>query len=67
MSGQHVKLVILCLVTVRIAVVALPDDLWWKKYSEGGDYDQLMQEGNTGKKKYFVLCRKVICLIERLC
>ena len=49
MSGQHVKLVILCLVTVRIAVVALPDDLWWKKYSEGGDYDQLMQEGNTGK------------------
>ena len=66
MSGQHVKLVILCLVTVRIAVVALPDDLWWKKYSEGGDYDQLMQEGNTGKK-YFVLCRKVICLIERLC
>ena len=49
MSGQHVKLAILCLVTVRIAVVALPDDPWWKKYSQGGDYDQLMQEGNTGK------------------
>ena len=53
-SGHHVRVVILCLVTVRI-VVAVPDDLWWKKYSEAGDYDQLMQEENTGKKIFCIV------------
>ena len=45
LSSQHARVVILCLMMVRI-VVTVPDkdNLWWEKYNEPSDYEQLMQE-----------------------
>ena len=42
------KLVILCLIVARLTVVGQPGGgAWWKKY-EATDYDEIMQEENTG-------------------
>ena len=56
LSSQYVRVVILCLMTVRIVVTG-PDDLWWEKYNEPGDYDQLMQEEITGKRNLHCMGR----------
>ena len=55
LSSRHTRVVILCLMMVRI-VVTVPDDLWWEKYNEPSDYDQLMQE-EIGKRSLHCMGR----------
>ena len=50
LSSKHTKVVILCLMVVKVSVtMAEKDDLWWENYDEASDYEQLMQE-EIGKK-----------------
>ena len=45
LTSRHTRVVILCLMVVRV-VVTVPDkdNLWWENYDEPSDYQQLMQE-----------------------
>ena len=45
LTSRHTRVVILCLMVVRV-VVTVPDKdtLWWENYDEPSDYQQLMQE-----------------------
>ena len=45
LSSRHTRVVILCLMVVRVTVT-MPDKdtLWWENYDEVSDYQQLMQE-----------------------
>ena len=62
LSIKHTKVVILCLMVVKVTVtMAEKDSQWWENYDEVSDYQQLMQE-EIGKKKCLVCeeeCRKV--------
>ena len=50
LSSKHTKVVILCLMVVKVSVtMAEKDDLWWENYDQASDYEQLMQE-EIGKK-----------------
>ena len=50
LSSKHTKVVILCLMVVKVSVtMAEKDGLLWENYDEASDYEQLMQE-EIGKK-----------------
>ena len=50
LSSKHTRVVILCLIVVKVSVtMAEKDDLWWENYDQASDYEQLMQE-EIGKK-----------------
>ena len=50
LSSKHTRVVIFCLIVVKVSVtMAEKDDLWWENYDQGSDYEQLMQE-EIGKK-----------------
>ena len=58
LSIKHTKVVILCLMVVKVTVT-MPekDTLWWENYDEVSDYQQLMQE-EIGKKKC-IACEEI--------
>ena len=58
LSSKHTKVVILCLMVVKVSVtMAEKDTLWWENYDEASDYQQLMQE-EIGKK-ILTFCQNV--------
>ena len=55
LSIKHTKVVILCLMVVKVTVtMAEKDTLWWENYDEVSDYQQLMQEEIGKKNALFV-------------
>ena len=55
LSSKHTKVVILCLMVVKVSVtMAEKDTLWWENYDEASDYQQLMQEEIGKKNALFV-------------
>ena len=55
LNSKHTRVVILCLIVVKVSVtMAEKDDLWWENYDQGSDYEQLMQEEIGKKNALFV-------------
>ena len=55
LSSKHTKVVILCLMVVKVTVtMAEKDSQWWENYDEVSDYQQLMQEEIGKKNALFV-------------
>ena len=55
LSIKHTKVVILCLMVVKVTVtMAEKDSQWWENYDEVSDYQQLMQEEIGKKNALFV-------------